>query len=179
MRWFLIDRFLEFQSGQRARAIKTVTLAEEYLHDHFPSYPLFPNSMVIEGMGQTAMFLACEAIGYSQLILLAKVAWARFDGEVTPGDTLVYTATIQSIKAEGISATVIAERNGGMMYGAADLLFTRVDDPATDRPQADLITLARWMRMLGVFGVGVAADGRPLAAPALLTQVERSWANSN
>jgi 3-hydroxyacyl-[acyl-carrier-protein] dehydratase len=178
MRWFLIDRFVEFESGRRARAIKNVTLAEEYLHDHFPAYPVLPNSLVIEGMGQTAMFLACEAIGYSQLILLAKVAWARFDGEASPGDTLVYTATIQSVKAEGIAATVIGERNGEL-YGAADLLFTRMDDPAAGRANANLIEMARWMRILGVFTVGVAADGGRLAAPALLTQAEMSWARSN
>ena len=171
MRWFLIDRFLEFQSGRRARAIKTITLAEEYLHDHFPAYPVFPNSMVIEGMGQTAMFLACEAIGYSQLILLAKVGGARFEGEAVPGDTLVYTATIQSIKPEGIAATVTGERRGEP-YSAADLLFTRIDDPATDRPDADLLEMARWMRILGVFTVGVAADGSRLAQPAILTRAD-------
>jgi 3-hydroxyacyl-[acyl-carrier-protein] dehydratase len=169
MRWFLIDRFIEFQSGRRATAIKTITLAEEYLHDHFSGYPVLPNSLVIEGMGQTAMFLACEAIGYSQLILLAKVASARFDGEAVPGDTLVYTATLQSIKVEGISATVIGCRNGAP-YGEADLLFTRIDDPATERRGANLLAMARWMRTLGVFTVGVAADGSPLGLPALLTR---------
>ncbi len=169
MRWFLIDRFIEFQSGRRAKAIKTVTLAEEYLHDHFPGYPVLPNSLVIEGMGQTAMFLAFETIGYSQLILLAKVGCARFEGEVLPGDTLIYTATIESLKAEGISATVIGQRNGEH-YGAADLLFTRIDDPATDRPHANLLAMARWMRVLGVFTVGVAADGARLVAPAMLTR---------
>jgi 3-hydroxyacyl-[acyl-carrier-protein] dehydratase len=168
MRWFLIDRFVEFQSGRRAKAVKNVTLAEDYLHDHFPGYLLLPNSLVIEGMGQTAMFLAFEAIGYSQLILLAKVARARFEGEVVPGDTLTYTATIESIKAEGVSATVTGERNGGR-YAAAELLFTRIADPATHGPNANLIEMARWMRMLGVFTVGVAAHGGPLAAPALLT----------
>ena len=36
MRWIWIDKFLEFRSGQFARAIKNLTLAEEHLHDHFP-----------------------------------------------------------------------------------------------------------------------------------------------
>ena len=39
MRWIWIDKFLEFRSGQFARAIKNLTLAEEHLHDHFPGYP--------------------------------------------------------------------------------------------------------------------------------------------
>ena len=77
---------------------------------------------------------------------------------MVPGDRLVYTATIDSLKPEGIAATVTGERNGEH-YCAADLLFTRIDDPATDRPNANLLAMARWMRVLGVFTVGVAADG--------------------
>src|SRR5207248_1525111 len=38
MRWIWIDKFLEFRSGQFARAIKNLTLAEEHLHDHYPGY---------------------------------------------------------------------------------------------------------------------------------------------
>ena len=52
MRWFWIDRFLEFESGRYAKAVKCVSLAEDYLHDHFPQYPVFPNSLVIEGLAQ-------------------------------------------------------------------------------------------------------------------------------
>ena len=38
MRWYWIDRFIEFESGRYAKAIKNISLAEEYLHDHFPGY---------------------------------------------------------------------------------------------------------------------------------------------
>ena len=50
MRWYWIDRFIEFESGRYAKAIKNVSLAEDYLHDHFPKFPVFPNSLVIEGL---------------------------------------------------------------------------------------------------------------------------------
>ena len=53
MRWIWIDKFLEFRSGQFARAIKNLTLAEEHLHDHFPGYPVMPASLIIEGLAQT------------------------------------------------------------------------------------------------------------------------------
>ena len=33
MRWIWIDRFVDFEPGARAVAIKNVTLAEEHLHD--------------------------------------------------------------------------------------------------------------------------------------------------
>jgi len=66
MRWRWIDRFVEFHSGSRAKAVKNVSLAEPQLRDHFPRRPIMPNSLVLEGMGQTGMYLACEAAQYAE-----------------------------------------------------------------------------------------------------------------
>src|SRR4051812_31658678 len=63
MRWIWIDKFLEFRSGQFARAIKNLTLAEEHLHDHYPGYPVMPASLIIEGLAQTGGILGGEAGG--------------------------------------------------------------------------------------------------------------------
>ncbi len=64
MRWIWIDTFVEFVSGQRASAVKNVTLAEEYFQDHFPGDPVMPPSLMIEGMAQTAGILVGEARGF-------------------------------------------------------------------------------------------------------------------
>ena len=59
MRWFWIDRFIEFEAA-RAKAIKNISLGEEHLHDHFPGYPVMPNTLIVEGMAQTGGLLVCE-----------------------------------------------------------------------------------------------------------------------
>ena len=60
MRWFWIDRFSELVSGKTATAIKTISLSEEHLHDHFCGIPTMPNSLILEGMAQTAgMLVSC------------------------------------------------------------------------------------------------------------------------
>ncbi len=101
MRWFWIDRFLEFESGCRAKAIKCVSLAEDYLHDHFPEYPLFPNSLVIEGMAQTGGLLVCEHSQFTEKVILVKINRAQFHCHARPGDTLTYAAMIERKSAEG------------------------------------------------------------------------------
>jgi 3-hydroxyacyl-[acyl-carrier-protein] dehydratase len=165
MPWCWIDRFIEFHSGWFARAVKNVALAETHLRDHFPAYPLMPSSLVIEGMGQTGMLLAMEAIDYAQMVLLAKITSAQFYGEAVPGDTLIYTATINSIQPNGISIVGQSHR-GEQLQAEAELLFARVDDPSRMSGNANIRALARMMNRLGVFAVGLGPDGSPLLPPA-------------
>src|SRR5260221_13596922 len=80
MRWIWIDKFLEFRSGQFARAIKNLTLAEEHLHDHYPGYPVMPASLIIEGLAQTGGILVGEAGGFAEKVVLAKVPPPGFFG---------------------------------------------------------------------------------------------------
>ena len=87
MRWFWLDRFTEFVSGSHATALKCVSLSEDHLHDHWPYYPLMPNSLVAEGMAQCGGLLVSEVYKFSELVVLAKFARCTFDGEVRPGDT--------------------------------------------------------------------------------------------
>ena len=68
MRWYWIDRFIEFESGRRAKAVKNITLAEDHLHDHFPFFPLMPNSLIIEGVAQTGGLLVCESTGFQEKV---------------------------------------------------------------------------------------------------------------
>lgn len=167
MRWCWIDRFVEFHSGSRAKAVKNVSLAESYLRNHFPHYPVMPNSLIVEGMGQTGMYLACEAIQYAELIILAKVSSARFHCEARPGDTLTYTVSINSIQDQGVSVSAFSH-NGDRLQGEANLLYARVADWG-----GDLLEMAKQMRLLGVFEIGTAADGSRLQPPAMLVQAEQ------
>ena len=88
MRWIWIDKFVEFESGSHASAIKNVTLAEEHLHDHFPGFPIMPECLMIEAMAQTAGILVGEAGNFEEKVILAKVKKATFFDYVQPGDTI-------------------------------------------------------------------------------------------
>ncbi len=162
MRWCWIDRFVEFHSGSRAKAVKNVSLAEECLRDHFPHHPLMPNSLIVEGLGQTGMYLACEAVGYAGLIMLAKISSARFYGEAVPGDVLTYVVLLDSIQAQGVSVSASCH-NGDRLQGEANLLYARIPGH-----EGDLLAMAKQMRLLKVFEIGTTADGQRLRPPALL-----------
>lgn len=168
MRWYWIDRFVEFHSGKSAKAIKNVSLAEDHLHDHFPYYPMIPNSLVIEGMAQTGGLLVCEHGHFQEKVVLAKVPKAVFHCDATPGDTLVYSAKIEYIREEGAMVSTTSHK-GDVLHAEAEIVFAHLNDPRLGN-FFDPATFLRMMRLLGAFDVGVAADGSRLQPPAWLAE---------
>jgi 3-hydroxyacyl-[acyl-carrier-protein] dehydratase len=126
MRWIWIDKFTEFTPRSRAVAVKNVTLAEEHLHDLYPAYPIVPNSLIIEGMAQTAGILVGEARGFSEKVILAKIGRATFHRLVRPGETLTYDATIQQLSEEGASILGTV-RVGDDPVAEIELMFSHID----------------------------------------------------
>ena len=164
MRWFWLDRFTEFTSGVRATGVKAVALSEEYLHDHWPGYPVMPNSLIAEGMAQTSGLLVSEIYRFSELVVLAKFAKCAFDGEVRPGDVITYRADIVQAKDAGASANVTAHV-GDRRQAEAEIFFARLspDDVSTGgRRLFDPAHLLHWLRLVGVFDVGRRPDGTRL-----------------
>ena len=131
MRWIWIDAFVEFESGKRAVAIKNVSRAEDYLHDHFPGYPILPPSLMIEGMAQTAGILVGDANDFRENVILAKIRRAQFDEYCVPGDQVKYEATVESMDKAAAATKGTVYRNDRKI-GIISLLFSHVDHASTD-----------------------------------------------
>jgi 3-hydroxyacyl-[acyl-carrier-protein] dehydratase len=162
MRWIWIDRFVEFVPGQRARAIKNVTLAEEHLHDHLPGFPVMPGSLMLEGMAQTGGILLGQVNNFEHVVILAKVPKITFHSWATPGDTLTYTATLLEARDEGGMVNCTAHV-GDRLVAEGEIVFAHVDQAAAGSGQIDQKSFVFSMRLLGVLEVGKAGDGT--AAP--------------
>ena len=126
MRWIWIDKFLEFNSGTSAVALKNVTLAEEHLHDHFPGFPIMPECLMIEAMAQTAGILVGEARNFEEKVILAKIKKAAFHHYVRPGDTITIHAEIDSIAPEAAS-TAGKIMCGDKLIAEIGLMFSHID----------------------------------------------------
>jgi 3-hydroxyacyl-[acyl-carrier-protein] dehydratase len=85
MRWVWIDRFLSFESGKSARAVKNLSLAEDYFADHFPGYPVMPACFILEGLAQTGGILSARPTT-SAKVVLAKFPSAKFHREAWPAN---------------------------------------------------------------------------------------------
>jgi len=126
MRWIWIDKFLEFESGRRAVAVKNVTLAEEHLHDHFPGFPIMPECLMIEAMAQTAGILVGQANDFREKVVLAKISKVVFHDFVRPGDSLRIEAQIGSLAPEAAGTTGRILRDA-QLIAEIDLMFSHID----------------------------------------------------
>jgi 3-hydroxyacyl-[acyl-carrier-protein] dehydratase len=176
MRWYWIDRFVAFESGRYAKAVKNISLAEEYIHDHFTNYPMIPNSLVIEGLAQTGGLLVCEYNQFAKKVILAKIPKAKFYCEAVPGDTLTYTATLEYIKDEGAMVSATSHK-GEVLHAEAEIVFAHLND-ARMGSLFDPTVFLRMMRLLRAFDVGHAADGSPLLPPPRLLRAIESGEDS-
>jgi len=126
VRWIWIDKFVEFESGRRAVAVKNVSLAEEHLHDHFPGFPIMPECLMIEAMAQTAGILVGQARDFAEKVVLAKISKAVFFDFVRPGDSLRLEAQMDMIADEAASTQGRITR-GDELIAEIDLMFSHID----------------------------------------------------
>ncbi len=172
MRWIWIDKFIEFESGKRATAIKNVTLAEEHLHDHFPGYPVMPNSLIVEGLAQTGGLLVGEYNRFEKKVVLAKIPKAVFHFPALPGDTLRYSAVIEYIKDDGamVSATSLV---GQRLQAEMEIVFAHLADEGRAKTLFEPKNFVFTMKLLGVFDVGRNSEGGRLVEPPAWCHGER------
>ena len=99
MRFQLIDTILE-QQPDRIVAIKHVSLAEEYLADHFPTFPVMPGVLMVEAMVQAARAMLRGSSGDARLVL-GEVKAMKFGCFVRPGEALRVEVTLAKVLDDG------------------------------------------------------------------------------
>jgi len=89
MDFVLLDRIVALDGGTEIQATKNLSLAEEYLRDHFPGYPVMPGVMMLEALVEAGSWLVrlTTQFRYS-LVQLAEARNIKYGRFVTPGNTL-------------------------------------------------------------------------------------------
>src|SRR5271166_4214164 len=89
MRFVLIDRILNVQRGESLVAVKNLSLAEEYLSDHFPGFPVMPGVLMLEALTQAGAWLIREMEDFSHSVIILKQAKTiKYGSFVEPGRQL-------------------------------------------------------------------------------------------
>lgn len=89
MKFVLLDRITKLEPGRSIVTQKALTLAEEYLADHFPTFPVMPGVLMLEAMVQSAAWLVRASTDFSaSLVTLAEARNVTYKSFVAPGRVL-------------------------------------------------------------------------------------------
>jgi len=120
MRFNLVDRILEVVPGQKIRAVKNLTLGEEYLADHFPTFPVMPGVLMLQTLVEAGAWLMrlSEDFRHS-IIVLREARNVKYGTFMEPGKQMTvevefsaqdeHTATFKG-KGETNGASTVSAR---------------------------------------------------------------------
>lgn len=116
MHFRLVDQIIECDQN-RAVTVKNVTLAEEYLQDHFPGFHVLPGVFMLEALVQSARLVLeardrAKSGGAPRRMVLGGVRALRYGNFVRPGEGLRSEVTVDKETDDGSvifrgSATVL------------------------------------------------------------------------
>lgn len=119
MKFVLVDRLEALEPGKKIVMAKNVSMAEEYLADHFPNFPVLPGVMMLEAATQTAAWLVRVQNNFAQsMVVLKEVRGVRYGTFVSPGNTLTITAEAGEITAAKSDFKVKGTVNGQTAFQA-------------------------------------------------------------
>lgn len=134
MKFCLVDRITSVEPGKSISTIKHVSLAEEYLQDHFPGFSVLPGVLMVECLVQSCAWLSRITDDFQYSAILLKQARAvKFNSFLKPGQTLEVTATMKSATSDSADFQASGTVNGQSAVSAKLILSKQ--NLATRNPQ--------------------------------------------
>ena len=143
MRFVLIDRILYVQRGESLVALKNLSLAEEYLGDHFPGVPVMPGVLMLEALTQAGAWLIRDMEDFAHSIIVLKQAKTiKYGSFVEPGRQLELRVNLVSNDARDTTLKGVGMIDGQEMVKGR-LTLTRYNlrdrDPALHQTDATIV----------------------------------------
>ena len=98
MKFMLVDKIEKLQAGKEITVSKNLSLAEEYLADHFPSFPVLPGVLILQVAIEAGSWLVRVTNDFSQsVITLKEASQIRYGNFVAPGQRLTVTVKVKEM----------------------------------------------------------------------------------
>ncbi len=124
----LVDRIIDYVPGERATGIKNVTFNEPHFQGHFPGRPIMPGVLIVEAMAQVGGIVLSQLPGVDgRLCVFAGIDKVKFRRPVVPGDQLVITTELITVKRLRFGKMTSRAQVDGQLACEGTLMFSIVD----------------------------------------------------
>ncbi|MGD1905298.1 MAG: 3-hydroxyacyl-ACP dehydratase FabZ [Leptolyngbyaceae cyanobacterium] len=123
----LVDRIIDYVPGEKAVGIKNVTFNAPQFQGHFPGRPIMPGVLIVEAMAQVGGIVLTQLPGVDGLCMFAGIDKVRFRRPVVPGDQLVMTVELLTVKRMRFGKMQARAEVDGAMVCEGTLMFSVVD----------------------------------------------------
>tara|TARA_B100000965_G_scaffold176709_2_gene147386 strand:- start:1115 stop:1573 length:459 start_codon:yes stop_codon:yes gene_type:complete len=123
----LVDKVVEHVPGEKAVAIKNITINEPQFQGHFPDRPLMPGVLIVESMAQVGGLIVTQMPELPKgLFVFAGIDNVKFRRPVVPGDQLIITCQLLSIKRKRFGKVKGEAHVEGKLVCSGELMFSLV-----------------------------------------------------
>ncbi|ACB52044.1 (3R)-hydroxymyristoyl-[acyl carrier protein] dehydratase [Crocosphaera subtropica ATCC 51142] len=124
----LVDRIIDYVPGKKAVGIKNVTINEPFFPGHIPSLPIMPGVLIVESMAQVGGIVLTLLPGMKGVFFaFAGIDKVRFRRQVIPGDRLIMTVELLTLKRNRIAKMKGEGTVDGELAVQGEMLFSRID----------------------------------------------------
>jgi len=124
----LVDKVIEHIPGQKAVAVKNITLNEPQFQGHFPNRPLMPGVLIVESMAQVGGIIVTKMPDLPRgLFVFAGIDNVKFRRPVIPGDQLIITCELLGIKRKRFGKVKGEVHVEDKLVCSGELMFSLMD----------------------------------------------------
>ena len=133
MRFHLVDKITEICYDKYIVGVKCITLADDVFNEHFPGYPIFPGSLILEGLAQLGgsffELIMNEKNVPIRRSVLTLVNHLKFRRPAYPGDRLIYKAEIKAFRLDEFGVAKVTAYIDDEILAEGEMMFNFFDIP--------------------------------------------------
>jgi 3-hydroxyacyl-[acyl-carrier-protein] dehydratase len=125
--FLLVDKVIDYVPGKLAVGVKNVTFNEPHFQGHFPGRSLMPGVLIVEAMAQVGGVVMTQMPDLPKgLFVFVGIDKVRFRRQVVPGDQLIMTVELLSIKQRRFGKMQGRAEVDGQLAAEGELMFSLV-----------------------------------------------------
>jgi len=144
----MVDRIEEVALEKYVTGLKCISMSDDIFNEHFPGFPVFPGSLILEGLAQMSGLFFEYCLQKQKITgkraVLTMINRMKYRRVVIPGDRLNYRADVKMFYPDEYASVIVSATCEGKRCVEGELVFSFLDvmDEEMQKTNNRLMSLA-------------------------------------